>query len=469
MDLASERTLTIAPVSRLVRARKLSPVEITQAVLDRIARLQPGLNAFITIADELALRQARKAEKEILRGKYRGVLHGIPICLKDLIYVKGMRTTAGSKILRDFVPDENAAVVDRLASAGVVLVGKTNLHEFAYGPTNLNPHYGPVRNPWDTERMSGGSSGGSAVAVVAGLALASLGTDTGGSIRIPAAACGCVGLKPTYGRVPLHGVIPLATSLDHIGPLCRCVEDAALLLECIAGADPRDPFSSGHRDEPFSRDLRKGLKGTRVGVPRQYFFDRLQRDVRRNVLAAIAALEQDGAMVRELDLKLMDESAWLATEITHAEAILYHWEWLQKRPEDYGPDVRLRLEGGGAVSASKYLLAQERRRLYTLEFENTLQRVDVLAVPTLPIVAPRIDEPSVRIGHSSEDTRLALLRFTRPANLAGLPAISLPCGFSSENLPVGLQLIGHRYGERTLLRIAYAYEQATPWHQTLPP
>jgi aspartyl-tRNA(Asn)/glutamyl-tRNA(Gln) amidotransferase subunit A len=469
MAVTFDHTLTIAQLARLLRARRLSPVELTRAVLERIERQQPRLNAFITVTADLALRQAAAAEKEIMRGRWRGALHGIPVCVKDLFHVKGVRTTAGSRILADFVAGETAAAVERLLHAGAVLVGKTNLHEFAYGPTNLNPHYGDVRNPWNPERMSGGSSGGSAAAVAAGLALAALGTDTGGSIRIPAAACGCVGLKPTYGRVPLRGVIPLAASLDHAGPLCRCVQDAAIVLGAIAGADPADPWSYGRPGENFSRELRRGLRGIRVGVPRQYFCERVQPDVMRRVREAVAVLSAEGASVREVDLKMMDETARLAAVITHAEAILYHWRWLQTRPQDYGPDVRLRLEGGGTSSAAEYLQAQERRRAYAREMDKVLERVDLLAVPTLPVAAPRIDEASVRIGRRSEDTRLTLLRFTRPANVAGLPAISLPCGFTAENLPVGLQLIGRRRRERTLLRAAYAFEQATPWHAMFPP
>lgn len=469
MAVTFDHTLTIAQVARLLRARRLSPVELTRAVLERIERQQPRLNAFITVTADLAMRQAAAAEKEIMRGRWRGALHGIPVCVKDLFHVKGVRTTAGSRILADFVADETAVAVERLLNAGAVLVGKTNLHEFAYGPTNLNPHYGDVRNPWNPERMSGGSSGGSAAAVAAGLALAALGTDTGGSIRIPAAACGCVGLKPTYGRVPLSGVIPLAASLDHAGPLCRCVQDAAIVLGAIAGADPGDPWSCGRPGENFSRELRRGLRGIRVGVPRQYFCERVQADVMRRVRGAVAVLSAEGASVREVDLEMMDETARLATVITHAEAILYHWRWLQTRPRDYGPDVRLRLEGGGTSSAAEYLQAQERRRAYAHAMDKVLERVDLLAVPALPVAAPRLDEASVRIGRRSEDTRLTLLRFTRPANLAGLPAISLPCGFTAENLPVGLQLIGRRLGERTLLRAAYAFEQATPWHEAFPP
>ena len=461
--------LTIETLAPLIRRKELSPVDLTRFFLERISRLQPIINAYITVTAEIALTQARRAEKEIAQGRYRGVLHGIPICLKDLFYTRNIRTTAGSRILKRFIPREDAAVVDRLLRAGCVLLGKTNLHEFAFGATNANPHYGPVRNPWDTSRISGGSSGGSAASVISAQALASLGTDTGGSIRIPSAACSCVGLKPTHGRVPICGVIPLAPSLDHVGPICRCVEDAALMLEAIAGPDPCDPDSLCRVGRAFTSDLKKGLKGLRVGVPKQFFYDRLQREVRRNVVAAVGVLEQNGADVREVDLKCMGETARLAGEITVAEALVYHSKWMNRRAGDYGPDLRVRLKEGMEVSALTYLQAQEMRKVYTREFEHTLQVVDVLAVPTLPVAAPRLEDNEVDVGRSKENVRMALLRLTRPANLTRLPAITVPCGFTSGHLPVGLQLIGKRMDEPTVLRTAYAYERLTPWHGISPP
>jgi aspartyl-tRNA(Asn)/glutamyl-tRNA(Gln) amidotransferase subunit A len=469
MDLSNTSDLSICCLAPLIRRRRISPVEVTHTLLSRIDRRQSDLNSYITVTSDLALAQAKRAEKEIAHGRYRGPLHGIPICLKDLFFTRGIRTTAGSKILRHFVPKHNAAAVDRLLAAGVVLLGKTNLHEFAYGATNINPHYGPVHNPWAAGRISGGSSGGSAAAVVAGLAVASLGTDTGGSIRIPAAACGCVGFKPSYGRVPLCGVIPLAASLDHAGPICRCVEDAGIMLEAVAGAELCDPASFGKVGERFLQDLKKGLRGLRIGVPKQYFFDRIQRDVRRNTLDAIAVLEQNGAEVREVNLKLMGETAKLAGQITLAEALLYHWRWMQKRPDDYGPDLRIRLEEGMEISALAYLYAQEVRDAYTREFDCCLQSVDLIAAPTLPIAAPRIEEDEVMAGRARENVRIALLRLTRPSNLTGLPAISLPSGFTEDGLPTGLQLIGRHLEERTVLRAAYAFEQLTSWHARFPP
>jgi aspartyl-tRNA(Asn)/glutamyl-tRNA(Gln) amidotransferase subunit A len=456
--------LTIESLAPLIRSKKLSPVELTRFLLDRISRLQPGINAYITVTADIAMAQARQAEKEIAKGRYRGVLHGIPISIKDLFYTRGIRTTAGSKVLKKFVPKENAAVVNRLLESGCILLGKTNLHEFAFGATNVNPHYGPVRNPWDTSRISGGSSGGSAASVISAQAIASFGTDTGGSIRIPSAACGCVGFKPTYGRVPMAGVIPLATSLDHAGPLSRCVMDAAFLFDVVA--EPR--FLAPNPDQALTQ-IRRGIKSFRIGVPRQYFFDRLQPAVRRAVLGAIDVFQQLGAKISELDLKGMEETARLAAEITGDEALAYHEKWLEQRPQDYGKDVQLRLQHSRKATATVYIQAQQRRLAYSERFVKSLDSVQLLLAPTLPIVAPCIDQNEVRIGRSSEDVRLALLRLTRPGNLSGLPAISIPCGFSSEGLPVGLQLIGRHSDEATLLRAAYAYERATPWHRQFPP
>ena len=455
--MENDGDLTIEGLAPLIRKRRLSPVELTRFLLQRISQLQPEINAYITVTATVALKQARQAEREIAQGHYRGVLHGIPISLKDQFCTRDIRTTAGSRILRRFVPGKNAAVVDRLLGAGCVLLGKTNLHEFAYGATNINPHYGPVRNPWDTNRISGGSSGGSAASVVSAQALASLGTDTGGSIRIPSAACGCVGLKPTFGRIPLDGVIPLAFSLDHVGPLCRCVTDAAHLFEALAKPD-----------RWAVTEIHKGVQSLRIGVPRQYFFDRIHPEVRRAVLEAVAVFERLGAAIREVDLKGMGRTAQMAAEITGDEALAYHGKWMQRRPQDYGKDVRSLLRQSKKTTAVSYIQAQQERQLYREHFARVLDSVHLLLAPTLPVVAPGIDQKEVKFGRFCEDTRHALLRLTRPGNLSGLPAVSIPCGFSSEGLPVGLQLIGRPLDETTLLRAAYAYEQATPWHCRFP-
>lgn len=466
MEFRNDENLTIARLAPLIRRRKVSPVELTRWILSRIERLQPTLNAYITVTSSAALRSAQLAEKEIARGRYRGPLHGIPIGLKDLIYTRGVRTTAGSAILRGFVPDRSADVADQLRSAGAVLIGKMNLHEFAYGATNVNMHYGAVRNPWNPERMSGGSSGGTAAGVSAALALAGIGTDTGGSIRIPAAACGCVGFKPSYGRVSLSGVIPLAPSLDHVGPICRCVEDAALLYNAILLTGPQGP---AHSSGVSVSRMRRGIRGIRIGIPQQYFFDRIQNDVRKRVLHSICALEKSGCRIREVTLKGMRETSELAGKITVAEALAYHQRWLDGRPGDYDPAIRERMEAGRDMTAVDYVRALNRRRSYSELFEKAMESVDLVAVPTLPVVAPRIQDSEVYVGRGLEDVRVALLRLTRPGNLTGLPSISVPCGFSRDNLPVGLQLIGKMWNEERLLSVAYVFEQATCWHCLFPP
>lgn len=455
--------LTIEALAPLIRRRKLSPVELTRFLLERIFRLQPAINSYISVAAEMAMTQARQAEKEIAKGGYRGVLHGIPINVKDLFYTRGIPTTAGSEVLKGFIPRKNAEVVNRILECGCILLGKTNLHEFAFGSTGVHSHYGPVRNPWNTRRMSGGSSSGSAASVATAQALASFGTDTGGSIRIPAAACGCVGFKPTYGRVSLSGVIPLAESLDHAGPLCRCVTDAALLLNAVA-----EPHLWKSAPLRAVAEIRRGVKPFRIGIPRQYFFDHVQSEVRRAVFASAEILERLGAKMSEVDLPGMRETAELAAEITGAEAFAFHEKWLKHRPQDYGKDVRLRLRQSAGLPASRYVAARKRQIAYTERFEAALGTADAILAPTIPATAPLIEQDEIRIGHTVENVRTAFLRLTRPANLAGLPAISVPCGFSRDGLPIGLQLIGRRFEETILLRIAYAYEQATPWHLDFP-
>jgi aspartyl-tRNA(Asn)/glutamyl-tRNA(Gln) amidotransferase subunit A len=463
MEFKNDSHLTIARIAPGIRRRRISPVELTDYFLDRISRFNPSLNAFLTVTADLARKQARQAEKEIAAGRYRGPLHGIPIALKDLFYTKGIRTTAGSKILRKFIPGQNARAVDRLFRAGAVLLGKTNLHEFAYGVTGVNPHFGAVRNPWDPDRIAGGSSGGSAAAVSAGLCLAALGTDTGGSIRIPASACGIVGLKPTRGLVSLDGVIPLAFSLDHAGPMCRSVRDAALMLNGLADT------ARGLAAADYRRDLREGIRGLRIGVPKKYFYEGLQAGIRAEVFEALKVFERLGAKIREVKLRGIEDTARLVAEITVGEALAFHWNRIRRRPQDYGDDLRERMENSLNQPTVVYLHAQEKRRKIAEIFAEVLEKTDVLAAPTLPVAPPLLAEKELRIGRKKQPVRAILLRFTRPGNLTGLPAISVPCGFSPEGMPVGLQLIGRSFDELTLLRVACAYEQATPWHERFPP
>jgi aspartyl-tRNA(Asn)/glutamyl-tRNA(Gln) amidotransferase subunit A len=454
--------LTITRLAPLIRQKAISPVELTKFCLEQIARLQPEINAYITVTPEIALAQARRAESEITKGLYRGVLHGIPINFKDLFLTRGVRTTAGSKVLREFIPKESAAVVDSLLQAGCILLGKTNMHEFAFGATNIHSHYGPVRNPWNTTCISGGSSGGSAASVVTAQVIASFGTDTGGSIRIPSAACGCVGFKPSYNRIPMNGIIPLSGTLDHAGPLSRCVIDAAFLFEAVTTTRMLDS-NSGR----VTRAVRSGVKDLVIGIPRQYFFSRIQSRVRELVFTAARVFEQLGADIREVNLKGMEETEQLAADITGCEALAFHEKWLRTRPRDYSKDVRIRLEQNRKMTATAYIQSLDKRITYAREFERVMETVHLLLTPTLPVIAPAIDEADVKIGRSRENVRLAMLRLTRPGNLARLPAISIPCGFSN-GLPVGLQLIGRFFDDYSVLRAAYAYERATPWHEHFP-
>lgn len=459
--------LSVEQAAHLLRRKKISPVELTEAALARIERYNPLLNAFLTVLAEPARRQARAAEREILRGRARGPLHGIPVALKDNFWTRGVRTTAGSKILAEFVPARDSEVAARLRAAGAILLGKTNMHEFAYGITSENPHYGPVRNPWDRERVSGGSSGGSAAAVAAGLCFASVGTDTGGSVRIPAALCGVTGLKPTFGLVSLAGTVPLAPSFDHAGPLARSVADVCLLLGALAGDSPQ-----GAR-RPDCRRLRAGRRPLRVGWPKHFYFERLDGEVRRLVESAAQRLAAAlGAEVREVPLPRLGDTVEAATNLIVAEASYYHESqgYYPARAAEYGEDVRGHLEWGHELRAVDYLRAAEKRREVEEDFRAAFERAEILVAPTSPIPAPRIGEGSVRIaGERETAVRAELLRLTRPANLTGLPALTIPCGFTSQGLPAGLQLLGPRGTEARLLSAARAYEDATEWRLRRPP
>jgi aspartyl-tRNA(Asn)/glutamyl-tRNA(Gln) amidotransferase subunit A len=445
-------------------------VEVVDAVLSRIARLNPSLNCYLTVLGDQARRQAARAAREIAGGNYRGPLHGIPISLKDNIWTAGVRTTAGSKILAEFVPAEDAEVTTRLAHAGAILLGKTNLHEFAYGVTTNNPHYGPARNPYDLARIPGGSSGGSAAAIAAGMCCASIGTDTGGSIRIPAALCGIVGLKPTRGRVSCHGVVPLARSLDHVGPLARTVRDAAILLGVMAGFDPRDPASVAAPVPDYVREMKRPLKRARVGWPRDFFFERVEPPVLRAIEAARDVLESLGARFVEVSLPHVAASLVPTTRIALVEATQYHRAagYFPARAAEYGEDVRSRLETGSRITAADYLDALDVRSLMLADFEDAFKHVDAILAPAAPVEAPRIGEETISVAGESEDVRNALVRLNRPGNLTGLPAVSIPCGTGELGLPIGLQLIGRPWDEAGILGLALAYERATAGQRRRP-
>jgi aspartyl-tRNA(Asn)/glutamyl-tRNA(Gln) amidotransferase subunit A len=457
--------LSIEQAARLLHARRISPLDLVEVTLARIEQRNPASNAFLTVVRDRACRQARVAEREIQRGARRGPLHGIPISLKDNIWTRGIRTTAGSKILADFVPERDSNIAARLTRAGAILLGKTNLHEFAYGVTTENPHFGPARNPWAGERIAGGSSGGSAAAVCLGMGFGSVGTDTGGSIRIPSALCGIVGLKPTFGLVSLAGVVPLAESLDHAGPLARSVMDACILLQAIAEKYPKGALPPDCRKLPKDRPRR-----FRLGWPEQYFFDRVDEEVRSLVEAAAKSFQSIGAQIQKVSLARLADSVEPSTTIALAEAAHYHESqgYFPARAAEYGEDVRSRLEQGAKVRAVDYLRALGMKRGVEQDFEAAFERVDAILAPTVPVAAPRIGEKEVTIAGQKETIRSALVRMNRPANFTGHPAISIPCGFTRDGLPVAIQLIGPRWGEARLLAIALAYEEATEWHQRHP-
>jgi aspartyl-tRNA(Asn)/glutamyl-tRNA(Gln) amidotransferase subunit A len=458
--------LSIEQAARLLRRGEISPVDLVEASLARIERWSPQLNVFLTVLAENARRQAKVAEREIHRGRVKSPLHGIPVSLKDNFATRGVRTTAGSKILADWVPQDDSAVAKRLARAGAILLGKTNMHEFAYGITGENPHYGSSRNPWAPARISGGSSGGSVVAVALGMGAASVGTDTGGSIRVPAALCGMVGLKPTHGLVSTEGVVPLGVSFDHCGPIARNVTDACIVLETIAGRFPRGAV------RPRWRALGKILpRRIRIGVPKQYYFDRLEAQVRGSVEAGAKKFQSLGARVEQVSLPRMAAAVEQATNMIVAEASAYHESqgYFPARAAEYGDDVRGHLEFGHKLLAMDYFRGMAARREVIEDLQAAFEKADVILGPTAPISAPLIGQTQVRVsGERETATRAELLRLTRPGNISGMPAISIPCGFTREGLPVGMQLLGPPWSEARLLAIARAYEQATQWHTRRP-
>ena len=456
--------LTIAEAARSFQAGELSPVELTRACLERIEALGPKLNAFVTLLPELAMAEARAAEERLGRGKRRGPLDGIPFAIKDLYETKGIRTTAGSKILADYVPVADATCIRRLREQGVVLLGKLNMHEWAFGTTTVVSHFGPAHNPWALERITGGSSGGSGAALAASLCLGSLGSDTGGSIRMPASMCGIVGLKPTFGRVSTHGVVPLSGSLDHAGPMTRTVEDAALVLQAIAGPDPDDPTTEDVPVPDYVAALSGEVRGLRVGVPDKDVLSGLDKEVETSFRAALKTLKGLGASLVEVEVPRLQQAAAIWLAIAGPEAAAFHRRNLEERPDDFSEQVRLRLQLGLQLRAVDYLGGLESQQQLRAEVEEQYAKIDVLVTPTTAFTATRIEDELAASGRESH-----IHHFTCPFNLTGQPAISLPCGFDGQGLPVGLQIVGRRFDEETVLRVAHAYEQATDWHLRRPP
>lgn len=452
--------MNILEAGALLRAKKISCEELVRQALTAIERLNPRLNAFLTVMGEPALAAAKKRDDDLAAGVDLGPLHGIPVAVKDMYCTRGVLTTSGSKIFGCYVPDHDAAVVERLAAAGAIIVGKTNQHELAYGITSNNPHYGPVRNPWDTGCIPGGSSGGSGVAVAAGICFMAMGSDTGGSIRIPASYCGVVGLKPTTGRVSRYGTIPLDFTLDHMGPLTRTVRDTALTLKAIAGYDPRDESSSRAPVPDYLAACdAAGIKGLRIGVPRNFYFEHAGPEVKDAVLRLASEAERLGAVLVECSVPDIAAMNTVGRVILLSEASAVMAPYLSQR-EKFGADVLALLDQGRLLPAASYINAQRLRRIYQQQFRSLWKDIDILLTPATPVPAPKIGQTEVALGGETEDVRLASTRLVRAINVLGLPALSIPCGLSASNLPIGAQLIAPAWSEARLLGAGAALEDA---------
>ena len=459
--------MTILEAAAALRARKVSSAELTSAAFDSIARLNPKLNAFLTPMEESARARARNADSEIARGVDLGPLHGIPVAVKDVFATKGVRTTCGSSLFADFVPGHDAAVVERLAAAGAVLIGKTGMHELAYGITSNNPHFGAVRNPWALDRVPGGSSGGSGSAVGAGMVFMAMGSDTGGSIRIPAAFCGTAGLKPTSGRVSRYGVLPLDFSLDHMGPLARSVRDCAVTLQALAGSDPRDDTSSRRPADTYLPPANVSINHIRIGVPENFYFERVDPAVDKAVRAMISKAQELGATI--VPVRVPDIAALNAVSrvilLAEASALL---EARMGDRSKFGADVLALLDQGRLLPATDYVNAQRLRRMMRSEFRRVWEGCDFLFTPATPAGAPKIGQTTTELGGQTEDVRLAATRFVRGINVLGWPALSIPCGTDTSGMPAGLQIVGKSFDEAGVLRVGAALEDATDFHKRAP-
>lgn len=463
MNLSDLRRLTLRQVAADIRNGKTGPVEITRLLLEQIRRTDEELKAYVTVCEQSVVRLAEAAEVRIKAGHDLGVLHGLPISVKDLFETEGVRTTCGSKLMQNYIPETDCTVVKRLKLMGATLLGKTNTHEFALG--GITP---PTRNPWSLKHIPGGSSGGSAAAIAACSALAATGSDTGGSIRIPASFCGVVGLKPTYGRVSRAGIFPESWSLDHAGPITRRVEDAAVLLNVIAGRDELDPTSSDRPVPDYLESLNDEISGVRVGVPRNYFYERCNKEVDAAVRKSINVLEELGCRTVEFEFPRVQEIMAAYTTLDSCEASAYHQRSIADRPMDFQPDVRLLLEQGLFIPATYYIQALRIRAAIFRDIMDLFKKFDVMVTPSEPIVAPEVGQQSVGFDGGEETVDNAIVRYLAPFNLTGLPALSIPCGMSSNGLPIGMQVIGKAFDETTVLRVGNAYEQTTDWHTRFP-
>lgn len=457
-DLLSYSLLEIAS---LIREKKVSPVKVTDELLKRIDEVNPHLNAFITVDKEQIRQEAKQAETEINGGKYRGPLHGVPIGIKDMIFTKGTRTTMGSEIYDKFIPEVDAFVVKKLKEAGAIIAGKQNTHQFAYGPTGDCSFYGPVHNPYDTEKMTGGSSSGSAASVATGMSFGALGTDTGGSVRIPASFCGIVAMKPTYGRISKNGSFPLSWNLDHIGPMTRTIEDNIALLHGIQGYDNEDPTAVHKEVEDFSKGLKDGIKGLKIGIPREFYYDHLDPEVEANVNAQIEKLKELGATIKEVIIEDIETYSDAQRAIISSDAYAEHESRLKEYPDNWDAEVKERLYTALDVKGYDYSNALKTRQSLKRKFKETFEEVDVLFTPTVPILPIEIGKRHVEIGkYNEEHIRWSILKLTSPTNLTGFPSLAIPSGFSKAGLPIGVQFIGNDFSEALLYRVGYALEQA---------
>jgi aspartyl-tRNA(Asn)/glutamyl-tRNA(Gln) amidotransferase subunit A len=451
--------LTLFSALELLRGKKISSQELAEACYRQIERLNQKLNAFITVID---MQDALNAQLPVGNGSSSNALRGIPLAVKDLFDTAGIRTTAGSKFFAENIPPEDAFVVEKLKQAGGLILGKTNTHEIALGVTGNNPHYGTARNPWDTTRIPGGSSSGSAIAVATGMALGALGTDTGGSIRIPASLCGIVGFKPTFGRVSVRGVFPLSWNLDHVGPLTKCVKDAAVILQVISLYDPMDPSSIKMLAGDYLSHLLDDVTGRKIALGLGDYMESADPEVLSAVRESVPVFESVGCKVQEVNMDWLREAALANKTMIQSDGAAVHRDRLREHPEMFGEDIRRRLEDGANTTSTEYILARRTQTEIRKRFEQFFESYDFLITPTTPIPAPTIE------GHDAVEQAGRLTRFTAPFNLAGLPALSLPCGFTKEGLPIGLQIISRAWADAKVLNAGYAFEQATEWHNRVP-